>query len=71
MAKTGLWPAGHPPQADIRHRDYDITRQEKEEEKRGPLLLTKQSHFYVTGQRLSVFSKPFQSQSKAIRIGET
>jgi hypothetical protein len=33
---------------------------------KGPLLLTKQSHFYVVRQRLSVFSKPFQTPSKAI-----
>jgi hypothetical protein len=36
---------------DLRRRDLRYTREEKGEEKnKGPLLLTKQSHFYVVRQ---------------------
>jgi hypothetical protein len=36
--------------------------------KKGPIKVTKQSHFYIERQRLNLFSKPFQTHSKAARM---
>jgi hypothetical protein len=35
--------------------------------KKGPIKVTKQTHFNVGPQRLNLFSKPFQTHTKAIR----
>jgi hypothetical protein len=54
-----------PPQVGSPRRTGYRNIWKKEEEKNvGPLFMTKQSHFCVVRQRLGVFSKPFQTQSK-------
>jgi hypothetical protein len=73
IGMMGLCPESYLPSADLRHEDYSLlnipARFARSKTGRilvGPLLMTKQTHFFVVRQQDSVFLKPFQIHIKPI-----